>query len=263
MSSKNVAKLMEIRGLSEIEVRTELALKKALKDNINDYLDEKNEWISFDELLKVSGLYNFNKGGEITERGLKIMLARMRDQNEIFKSDNSGYWWTTITSDAKSIPVTAIPAEWKPSKKIDKVNGNGGLGVRGKRATSADKFYNTVLNARLRSDRVPEKTLNMARIEYANFLAIQFGNKASIESISDLLKAGELIRFNAENAKPTFIGLSEEDEKELDNLNLEEEDEKELDNLNLEEEEDLDDLLLKAALVENDDNEEVNSSDED
>ena len=54
MSNKNIAKLMEIRGLSESQVRTEIASKKSLKDNVNDYLDEKDAWVSFTEILDVA-----------------------------------------------------------------------------------------------------------------------------------------------------------------------------------------------------------------
>lgn len=215
MSAKSIAKLMELKGLTEDQVRIELAAKQSLKDNINDYLDEKNVWISFNDLLSVSKRYHFNKGEEITERGLKIMLSRMRDTAEIFRSDNSGYWWSTVTSDAKDFPTTAIPSEWKP-KKAKVGNGGNGLGVRGKRATSADKFYFTILNAIVRGDKVPDSTIEMARLEYANLLSIQFGRKAKLEDIQSWLKAGETARLARKEVISEDL-LSEDEDQEIDN----------------------------------------------
>lgn len=237
MSAKSIAKLMELKGLTEDQVRIELAAKQSLKDNINDYLDEKNVWISFNDLLSVSKRYHFNKGEEITERGLKIMLSRMRDTAEIFRSDNSGYWWSTVTSDAKDFPTTAIPSEWKPAKKVKGSNGGNGLGVRGKRATSADKFYFTILNAIVRGDKVPDSTIEMARLEYANLLSIQFGGKATLENIQSWLKAGETARLSRKEAVSEDL-LTEDEDQEIDNK------------------------LLAAALMEDDSDNEVETETE-
>lgn len=215
MSNKNIAKLMEIRGLSETQIRTEIASKKSLKDNVNDYLDEKDVWVSFTDILKVAKLYGFNKGEEITERGLKIMLARMRDTAEIFRSDNSGYWWTTITSSATILPVSAIPADWTPTKKVNKSPNS--LGIRGKRATSPDKFYTTVLNSLVRGDKVRDTTLTMARTEYANTLSLQFGGKVSITDIERWLQFGENQRLTVKSTTDAVV-LDDEENSEIDEM---------------------------------------------
>lgn len=215
MSNKNIAKLMEIRGLSENQIRTELASKKSLKDNVNDLLDERDVWVSFADILKAAKLYSFNKGEDITERGLKIMLARMRDTAEIFRSDNSGYWWTTITSSATTLPTTAIPADWTPTKKVNKSTNS--LGIRGKRATSPDKFYTTVLNSLARGDNVRETTLVMARTEYANTLSLQFGGKVSIQDIERWLQFGENQKLAVKSTSDA-VTLSDDEDSEVDEM---------------------------------------------
>ncbi len=214
MSVKNIAKLMAAKGLTEDQVRRDIASKKSLKDNINDFLDEKNNWVSFNDLLSASKRWNFNKGEEITERGLKIMLSRMRDTAEIFRSDDSGFWWTTVTSDATTFPVTAIPSEWKGAKKQNKSSGNG-LGVRGKRASSPDKFYFTILNALNRGDKVPESTIKMARLDYANILSIQLGGTVKLDELVNGLIKGESQRINTSTGS-VVPELTEEDDKELE-----------------------------------------------